>query len=103
MTAFVTHPTRICGIATSLMCRSHDQREEWKYSQRPCSIVANKALLPYTMDSSTRLPGKPAGISGGDVEKYYRDGRFARSPNIAKGTSSTPTGCGCVMNDFAAR
>jgi predicted PolB exonuclease-like 3'-5' exonuclease len=47
------------------------------------------------------LPGKSDGISGAEVEKYYRDGHVAMLPNTVKATLSTPTGCGCAMNCFA--
>ena len=33
------------------------------------------------------LPGKPSGIHGGEVEKYYGRERSAKSPTIAKAMS----------------
>jgi Predicted 3'-5' exonuclease related to the exonuclease domain of PolB len=46
------------------------------------------------------LPGKPNGISRADVDRYYREGRIARFPIIAKAMCSTRTVFGCDMNCF---
>jgi predicted PolB exonuclease-like 3'-5' exonuclease len=46
------------------------------------------------------LPGKPDGISGAEVEKYYRDGHIREIADTARAMSSTLIASGCVMNCF---
>ena len=47
------------------------------------------------------LPGKPDGMTGAEVEKYYRDGHVARSRSTARAMCSTPTGSGYGTSFFA--
>jgi 3'-5' exonuclease len=47
------------------------------------------------------LPGKPDGMSGAEVEKYYRDGHIVKLPSTARAISSTPIAFGCDTNYFA--
>ena len=48
------------------------------------------------------LPGKPDNIDGGEVEKYFRDGRIRTSLTIVRVMSSTPTAFGSGMSYFEA-
>jgi 3'-5' exonuclease len=48
------------------------------------------------------LPGKPNGMTGAEVEKYYRDGHI-RQMSAARVTCSTPIGCGSGMSYFVGR
>jgi hypothetical protein len=46
------------------------------------------------------LPGKPDGISGSEVEKYYRDGHIREIAEYARAMCSIPIEFGCGMNSF---
>jgi len=48
------------------------------------------------------LAGKPLGMDGGEVEKYYRDGRI-KEPNIVRAMSLIPIAFGCDMSCFGAK
>ena len=48
------------------------------------------------------LPGKPDGISGSEVEKYYRDGHIREIAEYARAMCSIPIEFGCGMNSFEA-
>ena len=63
-----------------------------------CDILSSFA--PHTKASLNELskimgmPGKPEGIDGTDVERYFLEGRIRRSPTTVRRTSSTRIGFG---------
>jgi len=49
------------------------------------------------------LPGKPEGIDGTEVERYFLEGRIKEIADYARRTSSTRIGSGSDMKCFTAR
>jgi predicted PolB exonuclease-like 3'-5' exonuclease len=47
------------------------------------------------------LPGKPDGMTGAEVEKFYRDGHIREIAEYCESDVSTHTGCGSATNCFA--
>jgi hypothetical protein len=47
------------------------------------------------------LPGKPKGIDGGEVERYY-EGKIKESPILRDGHSQYVPGCGCEPRRIGA-
>jgi hypothetical protein len=47
------------------------------------------------------LPGKPDGMTGAEVEKYYGDGRIREIADTVRAMYSTRIGYGSDMNCFA--
>jgi hypothetical protein len=47
------------------------------------------------------LPGKPDGMSGAEVEKYYRDGHIREIAEYCESDVVTRIGSGCDTNHFA--
>ena len=67
-----------------------------------CDVLSSfspqaKATL-HEMCRVMGLPGKPNGLTGADVEQFYRMGAFARLPITARPMWSIPIGSGCAMN-----
>jgi predicted PolB exonuclease-like 3'-5' exonuclease len=48
------------------------------------------------------LPGKPDGITGAEVEKYYRDGHIREIAEYCESDVLIPIEFGCGMNSFEA-
>jgi 3'-5' exonuclease len=46
------------------------------------------------------LPGKPDGISGAELERYYRDGHIREIAEYCESDVVKPTGFGCATNFF---
>ena len=71
-----------------------------------CDVLSSFA--PHTKASLNELskimglPGKPEDIDGGEVERYFLDGRSRKSRTIVKLMSSTPIAFGCDMSYFGA-
>ena len=67
-----------------------------------CDVLSSFA--PHTKASLNELsrimglPGKPDGIDGAEVERYFREGRLRRLQSTARRTSLIRTVCGCDMS-----
>jgi Predicted 3'-5' exonuclease related to the exonuclease domain of PolB len=70
-----------------------------------CDVLSSfspqgKATL-HEISRIMNLPGRPKGFDGGEVERYFHEGKIRRSPTAARLTWSILTGFGCGTSCFA--
>jgi hypothetical protein len=70
-----------------------------------CDVLSSfsprgKATL-HEISRIMNLPGRPKGFDGGEVERYFHEGKIRRSPTTARPTWSILTGFGCGTSCFA--
>src|SRR5262249_35054379 len=76
-----------CGFRGDRAAMSHDFGLAWKVAnarrchrdrrrEKPAGVARAGGFFPIRMCRVMGLPGKPNGMSGGDVEHYYREGRI---------------------------
>jgi hypothetical protein len=87
------HRAAISPVRESQTARGH--------KLRAClsSFAPNAKASLHELCRVMGLPGKPQEMDGGEVEKYYRDGRIKE---IARAMSLIHTAFGCDMNYFEA-
>jgi hypothetical protein len=96
--------TNFQSTSTILLCASGRLLRTGRANIGLCDILSSFA--PHTKASLNELSkimgmsGKPEGIDGGDVERFYLEGRSRRLLIIARPTWSTLTAFGSATSCF---